>query len=89
MEHRDIYTISDYIQKFKDFNSKEFNASQTVNNCFPKFQSSLTPIVLWNFFLIEYEIVNKRELIISDESKAFVFTVIYYFLQSSNFYNSP
>lgn len=89
MEHRNIYSVSDYIGKFKDFHSNELNSSQNVKNRFPIFQPSLTPIVLWNFFLIEYEIVNKRKFIVSDESKTFVFTVIYYFLQSSNFYNSP
>jgi hypothetical protein len=89
MDHRNIYSVSDYIEKFKDFQSKELSSSQNEKNRFPKFQSSLTPNVLWNFFLIEYEIVNKRNFVISFESKAFVFTIIYYFLQSPKFYNSP
>lgn len=89
MEQRNIYSVSDYIEKFKDFQSKELSSSQNEKNRFPQFQASLTPLVLWDFFLIEYEIVNKRKFVISDESKAFVFTVMYYFLQSSNFYNSP
>ncbi|WP_269684800.1 hypothetical protein [Flavobacterium lacustre] len=89
MDHRNIYSVSDYIIKFKDVQYKELNAGVTVNGRFPKFLPSLTPLVLWNFFIIEYEIVNKRKFIISYESKAFVYTVMYYFLQSSKFYNSP
>lgn len=89
MEHRNIHPVSDYIEKFKDFQSKELSSSQNEKNRFPKFQASLTPLVLWNFFLVEYEIINKRKFVISYESKAFVFTVMYYFLQSSKFYNSP
>ena len=89
MEQRNIYLVCDYIEKFKDFQSKELSSSQNEKNRFPKFQVSLTPLVLWNFFLVEYEIINKRKFVISFESKAFVFTVMYYFLQSSKFYNSP
>lgn len=89
MKHHIIHTVSDFIVKFKDFQSKELSSIQIEKNRFPKFHNSLTPLIFWNFFLIEYEIVNKRKFVISYESKVFVFTVLYYFLQSPNFYNSP
>ena len=78
-----------YLQQIKSSQSQELSLCNDTSDRFPKFHASITAVNFWNLFLTEYEILNQTKFIISDESKTFVFTIIYFFLRDKNFYRSP
>lgn len=59
-----------------------------ITNRFPQFQDG-NPVQFWNQFLEHFKLLNSKEFIITHDSKSFVFTILYYFLQMENFYRSP
>ena len=67
METHKNNLFSVYLQQIKGFQSQQLNSSDTANDRFPKFDPSLTAVDFWNLFLIEYQILNQKKFIISDE----------------------
>lgn len=63
-------------------------STSTVPNRFPQFPD-VSPVQFWNQFLEHFKLLNSKEFVITDDSKNFVFTILYYFLQKENFYKSP
>ncbi len=59
------------------------------NNRFPSFDKTITSNQFWKFFKLYFEKINKKEFIETQESKSFVYTLIYYFLRDEEFYKSP
>lgn len=70
-------------------NLLESNLNRMGLNRFPMFDNSLTIFEFWKLFLMEYEFIYQKSFNITDESKKFVFTLLYYFLRIHNFIESP
>lgn len=89
MKTEEITIFSSYLQQLKDRQIQELNSLQSINNSFPKFHYLLAPNDFWELFLIEYKILNSKEFVVSEESKQFVFTIIFYIFRDQFFKESP
>lgn len=89
MTNQESTSISLYLQQIKEVQNQELRTFQSVKSCFPKFHDLLSPINFWELFLIEYKIVTKKNFIISEESKQFTFTIIFYVFRDQIFKESP
>jgi DNA replication protein DnaC len=76
--------FSEYLQNIEN----NYNLISTIIK-FPVFQKHVNAIVLWKLFLIEYQFLNNKGFRVDDNSRKFVFTIIYYFLRGDNFNFSP
>lgn len=83
-KNHNVDSIASYLQTF----AKSSEVAKAINR-FPKFNESFNAMVFWNLFLVHYEYVNNEKFIVTESSKTFVFTILYYFLQEQNFYKSP
>lgn len=77
-------TIASYIQ---NLNKSSFENDLTYR--FPIFEETLTPNEFWKLFKLSFERINQKQFIVTQESKCFVFTLIYYFFRNEKFYKSP
>ena len=83
-KNHSVDSIANYLQTL----AKPNDVAKAINR-FPKFNESFDVIAFWNLFLMNYEYLNSEKFIVTESSKTFVFTILYYFLQQQNFYNSP